>query len=91
MPQGRQAASPVLLREYGTAAQRQPQQDGAEEDHERVGRPDGRQSLGADKLPHDEGVGYVVALLQQGSRHHGEGKPEQGAGNASLGKVQVLV
>ena len=79
----------VMQREYRAAADRQTEKDGDKEDHQRICRPYCRQCIRTDALPYNQRIGYVIALLQQRTRHHRQGETQQRTRYATPGKVSV--
>ena len=67
----------------------QPQLHRGEEGHQRVGRAHRRQGVAAQKLPHNQRVGDIVALLQQIPRDHGQHEQEYGLGDVPPGQVPI--
>ena len=75
----------------GPAAHAQSQQDGGQEGHQRKGGAYGRQRVLPQKLPHNQGVRNIAALLQKVSQNHGHRKQQHGAHHRSPGQVFVHV
>ena len=65
------------------------EKDGDKEDHQRIRRPYRRQCIRTDALPYNQRIGYVIALLQQRTRHHRQGETQQRTRYATPGKVSV--
>ena len=87
--QGGMVSRTVMQREYRAAADRQTEKDGDKEDHQRIRRPYRRQCIRTDALPYNQRIGYVIALLQQRTRHHRQGETQQRTRYATPGKVSV--
>ena len=79
----------VMQREYRAAADRQTEKDGDKEDHQRICRAYRRQCIRTDALPYNQRIGYIIALLQQRTRHHRQGETQQRTRYATPGKVSV--
>ena len=62
----------------------QTKDDGGQKGHQRKGRADRRQRIAPQKLPDDQRIGDVIALLQEITQNHGDGEQQHGLDNRSL-------
>ncbi len=66
--------SAVISRKKRSASHAKSYDDRGDEDHQRIGRADGRQRVRSEELADDQRINEIVYLLQQVSRYHRQGK-----------------
>ena len=62
----------------------QTKDDGGQKGHQRKGRADRRQRIAPKKLPDDQRIGDVIALLQEIAQNHGDGEQQHGLDDRPL-------
>ena len=82
---------PEAQGEHHPAAHTQPQEDRREEGHQGEGGPHRRQGVGAQELPHDEGIRDVIALLEQVSQDHGQGEGEHHRQDGTFCQISCML
>ena len=76
--------------EVDAAPHREADQDGGEEDHERVGAPDRGERCFAEEASDDECVDDIVELLENIAGHEGQRKKQYLFRDAALGEVEIF-
>lgn len=76
--------------EVDAAPHREADQDGGEEDHERVGAPDRGERRFTEEASDDERVDDIVELLENIACHEGQGKKQDLLRDAALGEIEIF-
>ena len=72
-----------------TASHAQSKQDGGKEGHQGKGRPHRRKCIATKKLPDDQGVGNIIALLEQVAQNHGDCEQQHGFGDGAFCQISI--
>lgn len=76
--------------EVDAAPHREADQDGGDEDHERVGTPDSGERCFAEESSDDERIDDIVELLENIAGHEGQRKKQYLFRDAALGKIEIF-
>lgn len=76
--------------EVDAAPHREADQDGGEEDHERVGAPDSGERGFAEESSDDQCIDDIVELLENIAGHEGQRKKQYLFRDAALGKIEIF-
>lgn len=76
--------------EVDAAPHREADQDGGDEDHERVGAPDSGERRFAEESSDNKRIDDIVELLKDIASHEGQRKKQYLFRDAALGKIEIF-